>query len=179
MLLLSSVWRWLLTTLSLLVMCALAFGASLPDLMPMPAHISPGAGRLVIDGNFSVRIPSYSNRQLADAVTQFTARVSRQTGFPITGGELPTLAIECRAATPDYPTLGEDESYQLEVTPELARLSAHSVTGALRGLQTFSQLIAADPSLHSASKTELRTAWSCTLISTEEFNRYLPDTRRR
>ncbi len=112
--------------------------------MPMPAHISPATGKLVIDGNFSVRISGYSNRQLADAVAQFTARISRQTGIPITGGELPTLTIECRAAAPDYPTLGEDESYQLEVTPDLARLSAPSVTGALRGLQTFSQLIAVD-----------------------------------
>src|SRR5471030_2816482 len=101
----------LLTTLSLLAICALAAVASLPDLMPVPAHISPGTGKLVIDGNFSVRISGYSNRQLADAVSQITARISRQTGIPITGGELPTLTIECRAAAPDYPTLGEDESY--------------------------------------------------------------------
>ncbi len=112
--------------------------------MPLPAHMSAAEGRLVIDGNFSVRFVGYSNRQLTNAVSQFTARVSRQTGIPITGGGRPALIIECRAAGPDYPTLGEDESYQLDVTPEIARLSAPSVVGALRGLHTFSQLIALD-----------------------------------
>jgi hexosaminidase len=112
--------------------------------MPMPAHVSQAEGKLVIDSSFSVRVSGYSNRQLADAVAQFTARVSRQTGIPITGGERPTLTIECRTAAPDYPTLGEDESYQLEVTAEAARLSAPSVTGVLRGIQTFGQLIAPD-----------------------------------
>ncbi len=124
--------------------CALACASSLPALIPMPAHISPAEGKLVIDGNFAVRVTGYSDRQLKDAVAQFTARVSRQTGIPIMGGGKPVLTVECRAAGPDYPTLGQDESYQLEVTPELARLSAPSVTGALRGLQTFSQLIALD-----------------------------------
>ncbi len=114
--------------------------------MPMPAHVSPAEGKLVIDTDFSVRVSGYSNPQLADAVTRFTARVSRQTGIPFAGGERPTLTIECRSAAEDYPTLGEDESYQLEITPSQARLSAPSVLGALRGLQTFSPLIATDAS---------------------------------
>ena len=122
--------------------------------MPMPATISLAEGKLVIDGTFSVRVSGYSNPQLDDAVTQFTARVSRQTGIPITGGEHAVLTVECRSAAPDYPALGEDESYQLEITSDGARLSAPSVTGVLRGLQTFSQLITPDarsffvPALH-------------------------------
>ena len=120
----------------------------------MPTTISLAEGKLVIDGSFSVRVSGYSNPQLDDAVTQFTARVSRQTGIPITGGEHAVLTIECRSAAPEYPTLGEDESYQLEITSDGARLSAPSVTGVLRGLQTFSQLITPDarsffvPALH-------------------------------
>lgn len=62
----------------------------------------------------------------------------------IQGGQRATLIIECRGAVPDYPALNDDESYKLDVTLEGARLSAPSVAGARHGMQTFSQLIAAD-----------------------------------
>jgi hexosaminidase len=122
--------------------------------MPTPAAISLTEGKLIIDGSFSVHMSSYSDAQLDHAVTQFAARVSRQTGIPFTEGQHATLTVECRSAAPDYPTLGEDESYQLEITPQGARLLAPSVTGILRGLETFSQLITQDarsfyvPALH-------------------------------
>jgi hexosaminidase len=122
--------------------------------MPMPATISFTEGKLIIDGSFSVHVSGYSDSLLDHAVAQFTARVSKRTGIPLTGGEHATLTIECRAAAPDYPTLGEDESYQLEITPQGARLLGPSVTGILRGLETFSQLITPDarsfyvPALH-------------------------------
>ena len=122
--------------------------------MPTPAVISLTEGKLIIDGSFSVHVSGYSDAQLDHTVTQFAARVSRQTGIPHTGGEHATLTVECRSAAPDYPTLGEDESYQLEITPQGARLLAPSVTGILRGLETFSQLITPDarsfyvPALH-------------------------------
>ena len=146
----------LFVTLSLLGTCALAAvnTAPLPALMPMPATISMAEGKLVVDASFSVRVSGYSNAQLDQAVSQFTARVSRQTGIPITGGEHAVLTIECRSTAPDFPTLGEDESYRLKISAEGARLSAPSVTGVLRGLQTFSQLITPDarsffvPALH-------------------------------
>ena len=40
------------------------------------------------------------------------------------------------------PSLGEDESYQLDVAPDGARLKAATVAGALHGLETFAQLVA-------------------------------------
>jgi hexosaminidase len=42
---------------------------------------------------------------------------------------------------PTGPTLGEDESYKLDVSPEGARIQAPTVDGALHGLETFSQLV--------------------------------------
>ena len=113
-------------------------------LMPLPAAITPAEGKLVIDAGFAVHISGYSDAQLVKSVSEFSARVSRQTGIPMAAGERATLTVECRSAAPDYPTLGEDESYQLDISPEAARLSAPTVTGVLRGLQTFSQLIAPD-----------------------------------
>src|SRR6202795_302777 len=114
------------------------------SLMPMPAHVSLEQGKLTIDGSFGVRITGHTDRRLHDAVTRFTARLSRQTGIPMAGGARPVLTIECRASSPEVPVLGEDESYQLEIAPSGARLSAPTVTGVLRGLETFSQLVAPD-----------------------------------
>jgi len=56
-----------------------------------------------------------------------------------------TLRVEC-AGVPSGPgaadpSLGEDESYQLDVAPEGARLQAATVAGALHGLATFAQLV--------------------------------------
>ncbi len=126
----------------LLAVCAL--GKDAPALMPMPASITQGQGKLVIDADFAVRLTGYNSVRLERQVSEFTARISRQTGIPIVGGEHAVLTIECRAAGPDSPTLGEDEWYQLDIAPEGARLTAPTVTGVLRGFQTFSQLITQD-----------------------------------
>jgi len=112
--------------------------------MPLPAQVTPGEGKLTIDSSFSVRISGHSDRRLEAAMARLTAKVSRQTGIPITGGEKPTLIVECRESGPQYPSVGEDESYRLQVTPAAAHLSAQTVTGALHGMETFSQLITAD-----------------------------------
>jgi hexosaminidase len=115
-----------------------------PALMPQPARMSIGQGTLRIEASFTVRTTGYTDRRLQAGVKRLIERISRQTGIPITGGEQPTLTIECEAASPEVPALGDDESYQLEITTKAARLTSLSVTGALRGLETFSQLIALD-----------------------------------
>jgi hexosaminidase len=114
------------------------------SLMPMPAHVVMDQGKLTIDASFRVGITGYTDHRLEDAVSRFMARLSRQTGIPMAGAGRPMLTIECRAGAPGVPVLGENESYQLEITPTGARLAAPTVTGALRGLETFSQLVAPD-----------------------------------
>src|SRR5205085_6426539 len=42
------------------------------------------------------------------------------------------------------PAVDEDETYQLDVSDHQARLTAPTVVGALRGLETFLQLVSAD-----------------------------------
>src|SRR5205085_8025022 len=106
------------------------------------------------DASFRVRITGHTDHRLEGAVSRFVARLSRQTGIPMAGGGRPTLTIECRSAAPDVPVLAVDESYQLEVAAPGARRSAPTITGALRGVETFSQLVAPDadsfsvPALH-------------------------------
>ena len=60
-----------------------------------------------------------------------------------TGG-LSGLSVAVRDLDESHPTLEIDESYELSVTAAAATLKAKTVFGALRGLETFSQLVEFD-----------------------------------
>jgi hexosaminidase len=55
-----------------------------------------------------------------------------------------TLVIQCQRGGSSVPSLNEDESYSLEITDKQARLLAPNVVGAMRGLETFLQLLQGD-----------------------------------
>ena len=128
----------------LLLVPALGCAASLP-LMPIPARVVQGEGALRIDASFRVAVDGYSDTRLLEAVDRFTARIERQTGIPLNPGKAPTLQIRCKERGNAIPTLGEDESYQLDIQPHEAFLQAQTATGVLRGLETFVQMIAPGP----------------------------------
>ena len=133
-------YRW---NLLFAIACAPLMAASLP-LMPYPANVVPRPGRLAIDSSFRVAVEGFSDARLEAAVRRSTDRVFRQTGLyrPGRASQRPVLVVECRAAGAEWPAFGEDESYQLDVTADGARLSAPTVTGIQRGMATFVQLIA-------------------------------------
>ena len=84
--------------------------------------------------------------------------------FPKTGMPLsPFLATDASRATLEITNghageavqkLGEDESYRLEITPNRARINAPQPLGALRGMETFLQLVEADRQLYSARSVD-------------------------
>ncbi|HTW63916.1 MAG TPA: beta-N-acetylhexosaminidase [Bryobacteraceae bacterium] len=113
-------------------------------LMPMPAKFVPGVGSLKIDSSFAVEARGYSDARLKRAMSRLVARLSRQTGIEIRGGKT-ALWIECRARGPEYPKINEDESYKLDISSDSARITAPTVTGALRGMETFAQLVEQGP----------------------------------
>jgi hexosaminidase len=132
--------------------------AAAPALMPLPVKVEAAAGKLAIDGSFSVVATGYCDLRLETALNRFVARVSRQTGIPMPAARPPdagpgpegtphpaALRVEC-AGVPsgpgaEDPSLGEDESYQLDIDPDGARIKAATVAGALHGLETFAQLV--------------------------------------
>ena len=129
---------------------AQAARAADPPLMPLPVKVETASGRLVVDGSFSVAATGYTDLRLEAALNRFAARISRQTGIPMLAARPPnasraTLRVECAGVPSGLgaqdPSLGEDESYQLDVAPEGARLKAATVAGALHGLETFAQLV--------------------------------------
>jgi hexosaminidase len=121
-----------------------ALGSSV---VPAPFQSTPSEGTLTIDSTFSIAIQSHQDRRLTAAARRLTARLSRQTGVPMLGiaSTHPTLIVEAAASAPAYPTLGENETYHLEVSATGAKLTALTTTGALRGLETFAQLVEAGP----------------------------------
>jgi hexosaminidase len=119
------------------------------DLMPQPAELTSASGRLVIDGNFRVALEGYREPRLQAAAARLIRRLSRQTGIPMsemleTDPMKATLAIHCDHEGEKVQSVREDESYQLEVTTQLARLRAPTPVGVLRGIETFLQLVDLD-----------------------------------
>jgi hexosaminidase len=128
------------------LMVAAASAAPLP-LMPMPVKVETSSGALQIDSSFTVAA-TCADLRTELAIKRFTARLAKQTGLPIPlqNGRGPvTLRVECRERAPEYPSLGEDESYQLDVAASGAHLSARTPIGVLRGLETFAQLVGPGP----------------------------------
>lgn len=116
------------------------------NLMPLPAKVQAGNGRLLIDRNFSVSIASHHEARLDRAVELFLTRLRRQTGMPpidmkVTDSASATLVIQAAGATKPVQELGEDESYKLDVTDSGAKLNAATTLGVMRGLETFLQLV--------------------------------------
>lgn len=117
--------------------------------MPWPASVSRTGGSLGIDSSFSVALSGDGAKdgRVAIAVERLFTRLSRQTGIPI----LPHLVASGDSATlhivveqPDHRApqrLGDDERYSLEVTNNQVRISADRPLGALRGIDTFLQLV--------------------------------------
>ncbi|HEV2493254.1 MAG TPA: family 20 glycosylhydrolase [Terriglobia bacterium] len=119
------------------------------SLMPQPAEITPGQGRLAIDGSFRVALTGYGEPRLQAAAERMIQRLSRQTGIPFAGGlesdpSKATLVIQCDHAGETIQSVNEDESYTLDITSERAHLAAATPVGVLRGIETFLQLVALD-----------------------------------
>jgi hexosaminidase len=128
------------------LLCGTAFLGILsaaPALMPLPAKVDSGSGSLTIDGGFSISTAACSDARLPLAANRITARIARQTGIPIVLGKPPgiTLRVDCAGSGGELPSLNDDESYQLDVSSDGARLTAATGAGALHGLETFVQLI--------------------------------------
>jgi hexosaminidase len=122
-----------------------------PALMPLPVKLDPGSGALAIDEGFAISTAECRDARMAAAASRSTARIARQTGLPIGIGKLPAvlLRVECSGAGAEYPSLMDDESYQLDVSSEGARLTAPTGAGALHGLETFAQLIESGPNVET------------------------------
>ncbi|MFN7923425.1 MAG: family 20 glycosylhydrolase [Bryobacteraceae bacterium] len=144
----------------LLLIALLPLGSGLagePVLMPRPEKVQHLPGAMRVDASFRLAFarPATPPR-LERAADRFLTRLTAQTGISLSRARAlsagaANLIIDCaQAADPAVEKLGVDESYRLQVNVEQARLSAATVTGAMRGLQTFLQLVSVDAKGFSA-----------------------------
>lgn len=117
--------------------------------MPVPLSVQTQTGRLPITANFNVAVKSYSDDRLRAGIARMLKRLAGRTVLTLpaelsTDERTATLLVQCERAGDAVPSLGENESYSLEVDDQQARLVAPTVVGALRGLETFLQLLQGD-----------------------------------
>ena len=116
------------------------------NLMPAPASVKIQTGRLPINGSFKVAVKNFTDDRLRAGIARMLTRLAGRTVLTLPGElaadeSTATLVVQCERAGDIVPSLNEDESYSLEVTDKQARLVAPTVVGALRGLETFLQLL--------------------------------------
>lgn len=131
----------------ILLIAPLAMSAH--NLMPVPAKLQPGEGRLHIDENFRVELTGYREPRLEAAASRLVEQVAAKTGVrmrPSVAGApaQAALVIRCERASATVQKAQEDESYRLVVTPSQAKLEAANPLGVMRGIETFLQLVDLD-----------------------------------
>jgi hexosaminidase len=146
-------------TIGLLLLCALTTTAQPVDsaqpmspqhhLMPVPAAVQFQTGRLKIDASFSIAVDGRADARLEGGINRAARRLEGRTGLrfsrpPASDPQTATLRIECKGPGSPVPSVNEDESYGLDVTDKQAVLKAATAVGALRGLETFLQLLEGD-----------------------------------
>ncbi len=120
------------------------------NLMPVPREIILDGGKFRLDDSFCLSAEGKTNPRLYKAATRMLRRLAGRTGL-----FLPQDFITAQS-NPSEPQmvitvsrtgelkLFEDESYQLIITDKQVQLKAETDIGALRGLETFLQLLSID-----------------------------------
>jgi hexosaminidase len=144
----SGIVRWLVALGATLVVHQAPAPAPTLNLMPMPATMRLGSGRVSIDAHTTVAMAGAADDRLRAAVERTIVRLQGRTGFVLSRDlsadpSTATLIVKCDTPGWAMPALGEDESYTI-VADRQVTLAAHTVAGAMRGLETFLQLLSGD-----------------------------------
>ncbi|HTQ32330.1 MAG TPA: family 20 glycosylhydrolase [Opitutaceae bacterium] len=141
---------WSAALLALAILAPLRAAEPGPaSVMPAPAELKFAAGRLPVTAKFAFAITGHDDARLRAGLARALQRWEARTGFafarePAGNATAATLIVNCDGPGPAVPTLDQDESYTLDVTPNRATLRAPTVVGTLRGLETMLQLLQAD-----------------------------------
>ncbi|HEX5602602.1 MAG TPA: family 20 glycosylhydrolase [Pyrinomonadaceae bacterium] len=119
------------------------------DLMPVPTSITFHNERLAVASTFRVATRGHSDARLQAAIWRFMKRLEGRTVLTLDStlapdDQMTPLIVQTQGPGKDIPGLGEDESYRIDITRRQAILSAPTVIGAIRGLETVLQLLDAD-----------------------------------
>ena len=119
------------------------------NLMPVPANVIWKNGRFPVTKNFSVAVKGQTDERLKSYIFRVMRRLEGRTVLELSreisnDAANASLLIETNSTGNAIPKLGDDESYNLEITNNQAKISAPTTVGAMRGLETFLQLLEGD-----------------------------------
>ncbi|BBN00792.1 hexosaminidase [Marchantia polymorpha subsp. ruderalis] len=158
----STSWSW---TWRFIVFILILLQVAVADvfLWPEPQTVRWESGaRIVLNPAFEISAPDHP--ELSSAVARYAALIRTERWYPV---QVPRSVVITRKAGTDSEVVilnvfvvdlaadlqhGVDESYTIEISPTSsnASLSAGTVWGAMRGLETFSQLLrVAEPSANA------------------------------
>ncbi len=142
-----------ITCLIVTFFCCSAFAQERPmqiDLMPMPAKIEMQPGKFRVTESFKIAVTGNPDQRLYPNATRALRRLAGRTGlflpqdFIKPGVAVDSAGMIITCERPGLVQFGEDESYTLSISAAQILLTAKNDIGALRGLETFLQLLSAD-----------------------------------
>lgn len=119
------------------------------NLMPVPANVVWKNGRLPVTNNFSVAVAGKTDERLKSYIFRIMRRLEGRTVLDFSrdlsnDSANANLLVETNSTGNAIPQLGDDESYYLEINNNQAKIIAQNTVGAMRGLETFLQLLEGD-----------------------------------
>ncbi len=119
------------------------------NLMPVPVNVNWKNGRLPVTKNFTVAVSGKTDERLKNYIFRVMRRLEGRTVLEFSrdfssDAANSSLLIETQSTGNAIPQLGDDESYSLEISENRAKISAPTTVGAMRGLETFLQLLEGD-----------------------------------
>ncbi len=117
-------------------------------LMPVPKSVVWNDGRFDLTKDFTIGRQGAEDERLDRYIFRIMRRLEGRTVMSFPRGISKTtnakFIIEAKRTSPVIPKLGEDESYRLEINSDQIKLTANTTFGAMRGLETFLQLLEGD-----------------------------------
>ncbi|OMH81702.1 Beta-hexosaminidase 2 [Zancudomyces culisetae] len=145
-----------------------AFAASLQTLVsglwPVPAEMTKGNAIISIDVDHLAIVPtSHSCSILDKAISRYLYMIKKEDFVPPLDYNAPNFVVSAKmtglnitiASQDETLTMDTDESYCLTIAEGTGVLNANTVYGALRGLETFSQLIVYNYGKHIIKDTPI------------------------
>jgi len=118
------------------------------NLMPWPTKVDQHADKFRLDHSFKLSIDGPGSKNLKDYATRFIGRLSGRTGIFLMEN-IPLVnslgdGLQISFAEEVNLAVGIDESYVLKINESKISLVSQTHVGAMRGLETLLQLLAAD-----------------------------------
>ncbi len=114
------------------------------NLMPLPSKLTLDKGQFEIDSDFGYNFKDINTVRLQHAVDRFYIKLRLKTGISFKNSDTVQLTLNCRKENSLYPSLNDDESYDISVSENKISISANTETGILYGLETLLQLVKKD-----------------------------------